>query len=196
MSVPKMTQLYRGAPVNIILKANQRTGQLTRGQVADFLTRGDHPRGIKVRLADGQIGRVQSLATPSSSVTATVAQSSQSSQKSSKASNQQDPAPNLGTGTRWGMAQDMRYDGYDPDSRSESPSLADYIKPQKQKQKHKQPKKPAAAGTQEDQDEMQRQQEVLALEFPNVDTALIAGILIDYPSTEEARTVLKGLNRE
>lgn len=62
MGVPKMSQLRKGLGVNIVLKADQRTGRLTRGNIADILTRGDHPRGIKVRLSDGQIGRVQSLA--------------------------------------------------------------------------------------------------------------------------------------
>lgn len=31
------------------------------GIVADLLTRGDHPRGVKVRLRDGRVGRVQAL---------------------------------------------------------------------------------------------------------------------------------------
>lgn len=61
MTVPKITQLHPGTPVNIVLKADQRTGKLTSGRVADILTKGDHPRGIKVRLGDGRVGRVQSL---------------------------------------------------------------------------------------------------------------------------------------
>ena len=32
-----------------------------RGIVGELLTRGDHPRGIKVRLRDGRVGRVQGL---------------------------------------------------------------------------------------------------------------------------------------
>jgi hypothetical protein len=32
--------------------------------VVDLLTRGDHPRGVKVRLRDGRVGRVQKLVTP------------------------------------------------------------------------------------------------------------------------------------
>lgn len=43
------------------MKADQPTGKLTQGTISDILTRGDHPRGIKVRLTSGQIGRVQSL---------------------------------------------------------------------------------------------------------------------------------------
>jgi hypothetical protein len=34
-----------------------------QGVVQDLLTRGNHPRGIKVRLTDGRVGRVQRMAT-------------------------------------------------------------------------------------------------------------------------------------
>ena len=48
-----------GMLVWIILKKDQRTGRLTEGVVKDLLTSAAyHSRGIKVRLADGQIGRV------------------------------------------------------------------------------------------------------------------------------------------
>ena len=48
--------------VDIVLKKDQRTGKLTRGIVKDILTRStDHPRGIKVRLTNGQIGRVKNV---------------------------------------------------------------------------------------------------------------------------------------
>lgn len=51
-----------GITVDIILKADQRTGKLTRGIVKDILTNsGLHPHGIKVRLTDGQVGRVQHI---------------------------------------------------------------------------------------------------------------------------------------
>ncbi|PZX02955.1 putative repeat protein (TIGR03833 family) [Psychrobacillus insolitus] len=48
-----------GIEVYIILKKDQRSGQKTKGIVKDLLTSSSfHPHGIKVRLADGQIGRV------------------------------------------------------------------------------------------------------------------------------------------
>ncbi|MEC3881347.1 YwbE family protein [Parapedobacter sp. 10938] len=51
--------IYPGLEVAIILKKDQRTGQLTEGVVKDILTSAPfHSRGIKVRLEDGQIGRV------------------------------------------------------------------------------------------------------------------------------------------
>ena len=49
-----------GITVDIVLKKDQKTGKLTRGIVKDILTKSStHPHGIKVRLTDGQIGRVQ-----------------------------------------------------------------------------------------------------------------------------------------
>ncbi|QFF97467.1 YwbE family protein [Psychrobacillus glaciei] len=48
-----------GLEVYIILKKDQRTGNKTRGTVKDLLTNSSfHPHGIKVRLTDGQVGRV------------------------------------------------------------------------------------------------------------------------------------------
>ena len=59
-----------GIEVDIVLKADQPTGKLTHGIVAQILTSASfHPRGVKVRLKDGQalrrgsglIGRVQKV---------------------------------------------------------------------------------------------------------------------------------------
>jgi uncharacterized repeat protein (TIGR03833 family) len=51
--------IHPGTEVDIILKKNQRSGTRTRGIVKDLLTKvPHHHRGIKVRLEDGQIGRV------------------------------------------------------------------------------------------------------------------------------------------
>ncbi|GGM10984.1 hypothetical protein GCM10010841_19310 [Deinococcus aerophilus] len=50
--------------MDIVQKQDQRTGRRTRGEVAQLLTRSaTHPHGIKVRLATGEVGRVQALAT-------------------------------------------------------------------------------------------------------------------------------------
>jgi uncharacterized repeat protein (TIGR03833 family) len=54
--------IYLGLEVDIILKKDQRSGNLTRGIVANLLTSSAyHSRGIKVRLEDGQIGRVAEI---------------------------------------------------------------------------------------------------------------------------------------
>jgi len=51
-----------GAKVNIVLKQDQRSGKLTTGIVKDILTNSpSHPHGIKVRLQDGQVGRVKDI---------------------------------------------------------------------------------------------------------------------------------------
>jgi uncharacterized repeat protein (TIGR03833 family) len=61
--VPSTRDVLPGARVNIVLKEDQPTGRTVVGVVQDVLTRGNHPRGIKVRLADGRVGRVQTMAT-------------------------------------------------------------------------------------------------------------------------------------
>jgi uncharacterized repeat protein (TIGR03833 family) len=60
-SVPNIHQVIPGAQVSIVLKQDQPTGHEVQGIVADVLTRGNHPRGIKVRLQDGRVGRVQRM---------------------------------------------------------------------------------------------------------------------------------------
>ncbi|WP_134088444.1 YwbE family protein [Olivibacter sp. XZL3] len=55
-------EIYKGLNVGIILKKDQRTGTITYGYVKDILTSASfHSRGIKVRLEDGQVGRVAEI---------------------------------------------------------------------------------------------------------------------------------------
>jgi uncharacterized repeat protein (TIGR03833 family) len=55
-------EIKPGLKVNIVLKADQKTGKLTQGIVKDLLTNSStHPHGIKVRLEDGQVGRVKEI---------------------------------------------------------------------------------------------------------------------------------------
>lgn len=60
-NVPNISQVTPGAFVSIVLKIDQPTGHEVQGVVGDVLTNGNHPRGIKVRLADGRVGRVQRM---------------------------------------------------------------------------------------------------------------------------------------
>jgi uncharacterized repeat protein (TIGR03833 family) len=54
--------LRAGLRVAIVLKADQPSGRLTEGIIADILTNSPtHPHGIKVRLEDGQVGRVKRI---------------------------------------------------------------------------------------------------------------------------------------
>jgi uncharacterized repeat protein (TIGR03833 family) len=56
------SQIKRGIRVKIVLKQHQRSGILTEGIVKEILTNSSaHPHGIKVRLTDGKVGRVQSI---------------------------------------------------------------------------------------------------------------------------------------
>jgi uncharacterized repeat protein (TIGR03833 family) len=59
MAGQNRSEIRPGLEVEVILKADQRTGKKTKGVVKDILTNSpSHPHGIKVRLADGQVGRV------------------------------------------------------------------------------------------------------------------------------------------
>jgi uncharacterized repeat protein (TIGR03833 family) len=51
-----------GLRVNIVMKEDQRSGDLTEGYVRDILTNSpQHPHGIKVRLETGEVGRVKEI---------------------------------------------------------------------------------------------------------------------------------------
>ena len=65
MNGQNRTNIKIGATVNIVLKADQRTGKLTKGKVSKILTNSsNHPHGIKIMLEDGQVGRVQEIVSP------------------------------------------------------------------------------------------------------------------------------------
>jgi uncharacterized repeat protein (TIGR03833 family) len=62
MPLPTRSQLKPGLRVRIVLKQDQSSARLTEGIVRDILTRSPtHPHGIKVRLMDGQVGRVKEI---------------------------------------------------------------------------------------------------------------------------------------
>lgn len=62
MPVTKRSDCLPGTKVKVVQKQDQRTGKLTEGTIQDILTNSpEHPRGIKVRLTNGIVGRVQEL---------------------------------------------------------------------------------------------------------------------------------------
>lgn len=62
MNGTRRADIKIGMLVNVILKKDQRTGKLTEGIVKAILTSAPvHTRGIKVKLDDGQVGRVQEI---------------------------------------------------------------------------------------------------------------------------------------
>ncbi|MEH6530864.1 YwbE family protein [Photobacterium frigidiphilum] len=62
MNGTSRSDIYAGLEVQIVLKEDQRTGNLTKGIVKDLLTKSaTHPHGIKVRLESGDVGRVKEI---------------------------------------------------------------------------------------------------------------------------------------
>mgnify|MGYP003632725716 FL=1 len=62
MSGNNRANIKIGTTVSVVLKEDQRSGELTEGVVARILTNSaNHPHGIKVRLEDGQVGRVKKI---------------------------------------------------------------------------------------------------------------------------------------
>ena len=62
MNEIKRSDIKTGMKVKIVLKEDQRTGNLTEGIVKDILTKSPkHPHGIKVRLETGEVGRVKEV---------------------------------------------------------------------------------------------------------------------------------------
>ncbi len=60
MNGQQRSDIRPGLAVVIVLKQDQRSGKLTEGIVRDILTSApNHSRGIKVRLTDGQVGRIK-----------------------------------------------------------------------------------------------------------------------------------------
>lgn len=112
--VPTIAQVVPGAHVNIVLKQDQPTGRTVDGLVQNVLTRGNHPRGIKVRLSDGRVGRVQTMFTGGGSGT--------SSFSTLSAAQQHSMPPAV---------------GIDDDVPQEQLGLDAYIKPAKSKQSKK-----------------------------------------------------------
>ncbi len=62
MNGQKRVDIKAGLKVKIVLKKDQRSGVLTEGVVKDILTNSPtHPHGIKVRLTNGDVGRVKEI---------------------------------------------------------------------------------------------------------------------------------------
>jgi len=62
MDGTKRADIRPGLRVQIVLKKDQGTGNLTEGIVAEILTNSStHHHGIKVRLESGAVGRVKTI---------------------------------------------------------------------------------------------------------------------------------------
>ena len=213
-SVPPFSALRPGVPVNIVLKQHQRTGQLTAGHVAQVLTSGDHPRGVKVRLTDGQVGRVQALNSglPTKYPDNTEGKTglSHSEERAFEQSvGQQFQAETrrahfAGRGSSGakmvrGLQEDVRNDPQP----TEEASLFDFATV-KSKKKGKGKKRAPEANedkerTSEDhmvpqQNEVEELQKLMEKEFPKLDAGLIAAVVSDGPQEERVREVLRAVS--
>ncbi len=183
MAVPKLSQLHPNVDVNIVLKSDQSSGKLTRGRISGILTRGDHPRGIKVRLTDGRVGRVQSLSTDLHSTSIAEATSSLLPMSYHTPSDYSEVlaerSSTFGRGEQ--NHRVSRQGDYAGDPTPLQPrSLADYIKVPPSSKIATVPQIPIQAQLEKD--------------FPKLDTALIAAILVDYEDVDTARSVLATLS--
>ncbi|MGL4997741.1 YwbE family protein [Cetobacterium sp.] len=62
MNGKNRANITAGIKVKVVKKEDQRTGKLTEGIVKDILTNSaNHPHGIKVRLTNGDVGRIQEI---------------------------------------------------------------------------------------------------------------------------------------
>jgi len=116
--VPTIQQVVSGAAVSIVLKEDQPTGHEVQGTVQDILTRGNHPRGIKVRLQDGRVGRVQRMAGSTAAVPIAAVEST---------TNTGPPPLTNRTNRIVRIERDVRLDEGDFLSEPPSRSLADYF---------------------------------------------------------------------
>ncbi|KAG9549151.1 hypothetical protein KCU86_g18112, partial [Aureobasidium melanogenum] len=127
MPVPNTSQVVPGAAVSIVLKADQPTGRQVQGVVQNVLTSGNHPRGIKVRLSDGRVGRVQRMHTgeiPPQEASTTPSSGSRNSRQPRERDNRRSKF----------QSRDIRLD-QDGEAPAEEIDLFAYMKPAKQKKK-------------------------------------------------------------
>lgn len=130
-----------GVGVSIVLKVDQPTGRQVQGIVGDVLTSGNHPRGIKVRLQDGRVGRVQQIVNVGIAQTASEGLSNlgRNGEPIGLGAIPHTPHQAPFTPIRR-QYSDVREDGFDYGEEKSSraaPSLLDYVKQSKQKKKGK-----------------------------------------------------------
>ncbi|EHY51972.1 hypothetical protein HRR83_003466 [Exophiala dermatitidis] len=211
MPVTQYSQIKPGLLVSIVLKADQRTGRQVQGTVSQLLTRHNHPRGIKVKLTDGRVGRVQQILPQNQN-------SNSRQQRIMESNNPWADASSQNTSNAGQPAQGSRQQSYPPQTQ---------FSPYSSSQQHSQPQQQSAAhapsqgvrrtdtdqllAQQEDraaqvehmqqfeanapQSEGDRIQAQLQKEFPNIDSSLIAAIYNERPGNlPEVREMLQELN--
>ena len=146
--------------------------------------------GIKVRLVTGQIGRVQSLSYgDETNRSASVGEDSVGGgvlppPSTGSSHRRRDNANSRHETSRKGRSRAERGECSQPPAANESVSLLDYVQ---------RPRATPSSGTKSAGPASVPVQEQLEVDYPSLDSALIAAILVDYPNVEEARTVLASL---
>jgi uncharacterized repeat protein (TIGR03833 family) len=139
-NIPTYNQVLPGTSVSIVLKEDQPTGRQVQGVVGEILTGGNHPRGIKVRLKDGRVGRVQKLVSEDGKTgdgdISGLGSNSELSRNDDAAFAQLGIAPQANSVNSTLSSprpaqpppkyQDFRYDGYEAPEREEA-NLEDYV---------------------------------------------------------------------
>lgn len=194
MPIPPHNQVRSGALVSIILKEDQPTGRQVQGTVADILTSGNHPHGVKVRLTDGRVGRVQEILTTGDATqfgSTGLQQPLQPQQYG--APPQQQWQSNAGYAGGYSSAP---YSDHPPPQEplshtrprdDEFEDLPDGAEQVEHFQSYE-----ASKGPSEDD----RNQAMLEKEFPNIDSSLIAALYGDSKDLSGTRETLQELGRE
>lgn len=129
--------------MSIILKVDQPTGRQVQGIISEVLGRGDHPRGIKVRLVDGRVGRVQAMVAEDAARAASEGMANLGRNGEVGGS---EPRHVTTSRRMYRRDEDLRTDGYDYESVEdgrEGSNLMDYVKTKPMKKS----KTPAAQAT-------------------------------------------------
>ena len=219
MPITKHALIYPGLAVSIILKADQRSGKQVQGVVADILTRRDHPRGIKVRLRDGRIGRVHALPTSSTTQIPRITRkpppgfsSTMSSQNNNNPWANEESQGNGGNNP-WGQQQQQQPQGQGQNANYyQAPSNPPPGHQQQQQQTFQHPNRsqtdsllPQGQERSEQVETMQnyesratlskedKDREQLQKEFPGIDGSLIAALYGDNKDVAETRELLQEL---
>lgn len=214
MPITQYSQIRPGLLVSIVLKADQRTGRQVQGTVSQLLTRHNHPRGIKVKLTDGRVGRVEQIL-PLSSPQGRSHHTMTSNNPWSNTPSQGNPFTNQQSQDNQGSAQSY----YQSNPSSQPQSYSQH--PPQQHSQGQQPSYPPQGvrrsdteqllGEQGDraeqvehlqqyeasvpQSEDDRNQAQLQKEFPNIDGSLIAALYSERTGNlGEVREMLQELN--
>ena len=215
MPVTQFSQIRPGLAVSIVLKADQRTGRQVQGTVSQLLTRGNHPRGIKVKLTDGRVGRVQQLLpqalgkaqnrmSGSNPWSNTESQgnpySSSTSPQNQSGAGQPNTTQNQSQGYQQPHQQQQQSQGYRPPPgppgqgihRSDTEQLLAQQGDRAEQVEHMQQFEAHANQTEDDRNQAQLQKD-----FPNIDSSLIAAIYNERKTQGdlgEVRELLQELN--